>query len=89
MSNRIQAKPATWATCPLREEALGDAALIEDFDCACMQPARASADKILGGAPLDNSDVDSSQGQLARQHQPGRATTGNHYLMFCHPPPLP
>jgi hypothetical protein len=28
-------------------------------------------------APLDNRDVDARQGQLARQHQPRRASTGN------------
>ena len=38
-----------------------------------MQAARARAGEFLAGAPLDHSDLDARQCQLARQHQAGRA----------------
>ncbi len=88
MSNGIQAKPAICATCPCDEEPIGDAALIEHLDGACVQTARARADEVLAGAPLDNGDVDPRQRQLARQHQPRRAAAGDHHRMFGHTPPL-
>lgn len=62
---------------PLREEALGDPALIENLDGARMESARAPAVKILTGAPFDDGDVDVRQGQLTRQHQAGGTRAHN------------
>ncbi len=69
---------------PLRQEALGDASLIEHLDRACMQAARARAGEVLVGAPLDDGDVDTRQRQLARQHQPRRASSCDHHRMVRH-----
>jgi len=63
---------------PLRKKPIGDSALIEDLDAACVQAARARANQILRDASLDDGDVDPRQCQLARQHQPRRASPGNH-----------
>src|SRR5579859_6162710 len=52
----------------LREKAIGDSPLIEDLDGACMQPAGAQSDEILGVAALDDGDVDARQRQFSRQH---------------------
>src|SRR5438094_3709475 len=49
-----------------------------------MQTACALAGELLVGAPLDNSDVDLRQRQLARQHQPGRTASDNHHRMLGH-----
>jgi hypothetical protein len=49
-----------------------------------MQAARAGALQVLAGAPLDNGNVDSHQRQLARQHQPGRTSSGDHHCMLGH-----
>jgi hypothetical protein len=57
----------------LREEPIGDSALIEDFDGAREQTACAQAGEVLAGAPFDDGNVDARQRQLARQHQAGRA----------------
>src|SRR3954470_10459278 len=38
-----------------------------------MQAARARAGEVLAGTPFDNGNVDACQGQLACQHQAGRA----------------
>ncbi len=67
----------------LREEPIGDAALIEDLDGARVQPASAARAPhgFLAGAPLDNGDIDARQRQLARQHQPCRAASGDHHRM--------
>ena len=65
----------------LREEPIGDAALIEDLDGACVQTAGARAGEVLAGAPLDDGDVDARQRQFARQHQPGRTSSGDHHRM--------
>ena len=62
-----------------REEPLGDAALIEHLDGARVQPAGARSVDLLVGAPFDDGDVDPRQRQLARQHQPGRAASGDHH----------
>jgi hypothetical protein len=43
--------------------------------------AGARAVEFLAGAPLDDRDVDSRQRQFAGQHQPGRASSGNHHLV--------
>ena len=68
----------------LREEPIGDAALIEDLDGAGVQTAGARAVEVLAGAPLDDGHVDPRQRQLARQHQPRRAAAGDHHRMFGH-----
>jgi hypothetical protein len=49
-----------------------------------VQTACARADEVLAGAPLDNDDVDPRQRQLARQHQPRRASAADHHRMFGH-----
>jgi hypothetical protein len=68
----------------LREEPIGDSALIENLDGARMQAARARAGEILVGTPLDDGDVDTGQGQLAGQHQPRRTSAGDHHCMLGH-----
>src|SRR5713226_45937 len=75
---------------PLREEPIGDSALVEDLDGARVETPRARSGEVLAGAPLDNRDVDPRQRQLARQHQPRRAAPGDYHRMFGHtPPPSP
>jgi hypothetical protein len=66
----------------LREEPIGDAALVEHLDGACVQTACARAGEFLAGAPLHNGDVDARQRELARQHQPGRTAPGDHHRMI-------
>ena len=68
----------------LREEPIGDAALIEDLDGARVQTACARAGEVLAGAPFDNGNVDARQRQFARQHQPGRTSSGDHHRMVGH-----
>ena len=75
----------TWARSPTQAtESIGDSALIENLDGARVQTARAQADEILADAPLDDSDVDARQRELARKHQSRRTTPGNHHRMFGH-----
>src|SRR5262245_49840952 len=61
-----------------------DAALVENLERARLQPTCTRAGEVLVGAPLDNGNVDASQGQFARQHQPGRTCSNDHYRMFDH-----
>jgi hypothetical protein len=68
----------------LRDEALGDAALIEDFDGACVQTAGARAGDLLARASLDDRDVDAGQRQFARQHHSCRAAAGDQYCVVSH-----
>jgi len=68
----------------LRDEPIGDSALIENLDRARVQTARARADKVLAGAPLDNGDIDARQRKLARQHQPCRTCSGDYHRMIGH-----
>ena len=49
---------------PLRQEPLGDPALVEHLDRARVQAARARAGELLVLASLDDGDVDPRQGQL-------------------------
>ena len=79
MSNRIPAKRRDLHGLPLREEPISDSALIEHLDGARVQTACARAGEVLAGAPLDDRDVDARQRQLARQHQPCRASSGDHH----------
>jgi hypothetical protein len=67
----------------LREEAIGDAALIEHLDRARMQTAGARAGEVLRGAPLDDGNVDMRQRQLAGEHQAGGAAAGDQYRVFA------
>ncbi len=48
----------------------------------CRPPAHAS--EVLVGAPLADGDVDARQRQLARQHQPGRTSSGDQHRMLGH-----
>ena len=50
---------------PLREEPIGDAALIEHLDGARVQTAGARAVELLARAPLDDCDIDPRQRQLS------------------------
>ena len=47
-----------------------------------MQTACARAGQVLAGTPLDDGNVDACQRQLARQHQPRRASSGDHHRML-------
>src|SRR5271168_4364849 len=44
-----------------------------------MQTTRTRPNQVLAGAPLDDRDVDSCQGQLTRQHQACRASSDNNH----------
>src|SRR5438093_4333122 len=57
---------------------------MEDLDGARVQSTRARAGEVLAGAPLDNGNVDPRQRQLARQHQPCRTSSDDHYRMLGH-----
>src|SRR5262249_42224338 len=67
----------------LRQESLGDPALIEHFDGAYVQTACARADEFLAGAPLNNRRVDSCERQLGGQHQTCWTTSDDHHCMGC------
>ena len=82
MSRRDPGEARDLRHLPFREEPIGDAALIEHLDGARVQTARARADEVLAGAPLDNGDVDARQRQFARQHQPCRTCSGDHHRML-------
>src|SRR5215204_2452096 len=56
----------------------------EDVFSERVQTARARAGEVLAGAPLDDGNVDARQRQLARQHQPGRTSSGDHHRMLGH-----
>jgi hypothetical protein len=75
---------------PRREEPIGDPALVEHLDRARVQATRARAGEVLARAPFDHDDVDPGQCQLARQHQPRRAASGDRHRMLPHSrPPRP
>ena len=69
---------------PLRKEPIGDSALIEHFDGACVQTACARASDVLADTPLDNRNVDARQRQFAGQHQPGWACAYDENIGICH-----
>ena len=69
---------------PSRDEAIGDSTLIEQLERADVQPERAQTREVVARAPLDDRDVDARQRELARQHQPRRSTSGDHYRMVRH-----
>ena len=72
----------------LREEPIGDAALVEDLDGSCVQTAGAGAGEVLAGATLDDRSVDPRQRQLAGQHQPRGPTPDDQYGVLGHSPAL-
>ena len=78
------AEPSDLGHLPLRKEAVGDPALIENLDRARLQAACARAGEVLIRAPLDDGDIDSGQCQLARKHQPRRTAAGDHHGMLGH-----
>jgi hypothetical protein len=49
-----------------------------------VQTACTQTGEILARAPLDNGNVDARQCQLARQHQPCRASSDDHHRMLGH-----
>ena len=61
----------------LREEPIGDPALVQYLDRACVQTAGAGAEQLPVGTPLDDRDVDARERQLARQHHSRRAASGD------------
>jgi hypothetical protein len=61
----------------LREEAIGDATLIEHLDRACMQTACARVGQVVTRAPLDDGDVDLRQRELGRQHHSRRPSSSD------------
>jgi len=77
-------EPSDLSHLSLREEPIRDSTLIEDLDGACVKTACARAGQVLAGAPLDDGDVDPRQRQLARQHQPGRTSSGDQHRMLGH-----
>jgi hypothetical protein len=68
---------------PFREEPLGDAALIQHLEGACVQAAGARAGELLIGTPLDDRHIDARQRQLAGQHQPGWTPSGDHHRVLA------
>ena len=77
-------EPGDLGHLPLRQEPVGDPALIELLDRARVQTARSRTDEVLAGAPFDDGHVDSRQGQLARQHQPRRTRSDDQHRVFGH-----
>ena len=71
---------------PLREEPIGNSALIEDLDGARVQTACARAFDVLARASLNDGDVHPGQRQLSREHQPGWTSPGDHHRMLGHEP---
>src|SRR5581483_1911896 len=68
----------------LREKPVGDTALVEHLDRACMQTAGARADEVLARSTLDDRDVDPGEGELAREHQARRTASRDHDGMRVH-----
>ncbi len=65
---------------PLREEAVGDASLVEDLDGAGVEATGAQAHELGGGAPLHDLYVDAGQRQLTGQHQSGGTGPGHDHV---------
>jgi hypothetical protein len=68
----------------LREETIGDPALIEDLDRARLQTACARSQELVVDAPLDHRDVDTRQRQLARKHESRRTSSRDHNRVLTH-----
>ena len=63
----------------LRDETLGDSALIENLDRAGEHPSGTGADQIRGWISFDDGDVDAGQRQLAGKHESrGPAASDQH-----------
>ena len=67
-----------------REEPVGDAALVEDFDGARGDAEGARAGELLIGPALDDGDVHSRQRQFACEHEPRRPAARDHDRMIVH-----
>ena len=77
-------EPCDLSHLSLRQEPVGDPTLVEDLDGARVQAAGARTGEVLTVAPLDDANVDPRQRQLARQHQPRRASSGDHHRVLGH-----
>ena len=69
---------------PLSEEPVGDAALIEHLDGPRVHAAGPRSVVVVVGPPFHHRDVDPGEGELACQHQPGRAPARDHHFMLGH-----
>jgi hypothetical protein len=69
---------------PGREEAIGDAALVEHLDGARVEAARARAVEQVRRAPLDDDDVDAREREFAREHETSRAASRHYDAVFLH-----
>src|SRR5262245_57503232 len=65
-----------------RDEPSRDSSLIENLDGARVEASSTRSDEVLVDASLQDENVDTRQGQLARQHQSRRTSSGNHYCML-------
>ena len=83
-AQRHEGEPCTLHHLPRREEPFCDAPLIEHLDGAGVKPAGTRSIDVLIGASFDDDDVDPRQRQLARQHQPGRPSSRDHYRVLCY-----
>ena len=68
----------------LREEPIGDPALIQHLDRARVNSAGPRVGEHVIGTPLDDRDVDLRQRQLGRQHHPRRTASGDDHRMLRH-----
>ena len=69
---------------PLGQEPLRDAPLIEHLDRAGEKTPGSRSVDSLRGAAFDDRDIDPRERELARQHQPRRATSCDQDLMLRH-----
>jgi hypothetical protein len=67
-----------------QEEAIRDAALVEDFDGARGDAEGTAAREVLIGPPLEDGDVHARQRQLAREHESRRSGASDHDRMSGH-----
>ena len=67
-----------------RDEAIGDAALVEHLERSGVEPSGPPPVELLVGPPLDDEDIDPRQRQLGREHQPRRSPSRDHHLMLGH-----
>jgi hypothetical protein len=66
------------------QEALDDAALVQDLQRPRMQAARPRARELLVRAALDDGHVHPGEPELARQHQARRAAARDQHCVFFH-----
>lgn len=76
---RHQAEAGDLHRLAFAQEALGDAALVEDLERARVEAARACAGELLRGASLDDDDVDAGEAKLggARERLPVHHRVGH------------